>query len=188
MQLDIPGPPVPFKPLGTVSCKLLCNRLKYHFVERPKYTGEGEPCIGNPSKVSTFIRADGLCFYNSVSYILTGTQDYPDDLKNLVDVYIKNNWSSIPMMPCKRNGDKMSGWEYLNERMRMGFQSKWATEVHIYAMAQVLHKDIIVHGEFGYQVFACRDQNTPRQRDGLFIKHLVDHYKVILGVGKCSVP
>ncbi len=60
----------------------------------------------------------------------------------------------------------------------MGNESKWATEMHIYAMAQVLRKDIIVHVDppygVGYEIFEFKPTEGSVSgclKDALFLKH-----------------
>ncbi len=98
-----------------------------------------------PSSVTDDIKGDGLCFFHCVSMIISGMQTCAEDMKNACDLYIKNNYKSIPYMPTNAANKHLTGDEFLLQRSLMANESKWATETHIYAIAQVLRKDIIVY-------------------------------------------
>ena len=92
-------------------------------------------------------------------------------------------------MPTNAANKHLTGEEFLLQQSLMGNESKWATETHIYAMAQVLQKDIIVHVDppygVGYEIFEFKPMEGSVSgwlKDALFLKHKSLHYECILGV------
>ncbi len=178
-----------FKPIMEASMKYLtsCFRLPCSF--RLPYVNEGATAKGPPSSVMNNIKGDGLCFFHCVSMIISGMQTCGEDMKNACDLYIKNNYKSIPLMPTNASNHRLTGEEFLLQRSLMGNELKWATETHIYAMAQVLRKDIIVHVDLpygvGYKIFEFKPTKgsvSGRLKDALFLKHKSLHYECIRGV------
>ena len=116
-------------------------------------------------------------------------QTCAEDMKNQCDLYIKNNYKPIPFMPTNASNKCLTGDEFLLQWSLMGNESKWATETDIYAMAQVLRKDIIVHVDppygVGYKIFEFKPMEgsvSGQLKDALYLKHKSLHYECILGV------
>ncbi len=112
-----------------------------------------------------------------------------DDMKTACDLYIKNNHKSILFMPTNAANQCLTGDKFLLKHSVMGHESKWATETHIYAMAQVLHKDIIVHADPPYGIGYLTFEFKPTEgsvlgtlKGALYLKHKNLHYECILGV------
>ena len=181
--------PIIFKPITQASMKYLTSRFRLPCSSQLPYVNEGATAKGPPSSVTDDIKGDGLCFFHCVSMIISGTQTCVEDMKNACDLYIKNNHKSIPFMPTNAANKCLTGDEFLLQRSLMGNESKWATEMHIYTMAQVLQKDIIVHVDppygVSYEIFVFKPTEgsvSGRLKDALFLKHKSLHCECILGV------
>ncbi len=121
---------------------------------------------------------------------------YPDitEHKNIITRWIEAGVSQykfcdIWLTILNQVSADLLGDEFLLQRSLMGNESKWATETHIYAMAQVLRKDIIVHVDppygVGYEIFEFQPMEgsvSGRLKDALYLKHKSLHYECILGV------
>ncbi len=178
-----------FKPITQASMKYLTSCFRLPCSSRLPYVNQGTLAKRPPSSITNNIKGDGLCFIHCVSMIISSTQMCAQDMKNACDMYIKNNHKSIPLMPTNAANQNMTGDEFLLKCSLMGHEFKWATETHIYTMAQVLHKDIIVHADPPYGIRYLTFEFKPtegsvsgRLKDALYLKHKNLHYECILGV------
>ena len=62
-----------------------------------------------PTSVTNDIKGDGLCFFRCVSRIISVMQTCAEDMKNQCNLYIKNNYKSIPFMPTNAANKCLTG-------------------------------------------------------------------------------
>lgn len=134
-----------------------------------------------PRKVQN-IERDGNCLFRAISYIISGTEDYHQTLrqktvdhmrspkiKDLIDSIILHEYSSVD--------------EYLEKMKKLG---EWGTENEVYALANLLETDIYLYRtnasewfRFGTTFFR---PSAPTQ-EGIYLKHTgSDHFDVVLSV------
>ncbi len=91
---------------------------------------------------SIHVDGDGACFFRSVSWILTGSEDQHPLLRRKVCSFIKNkhNWHLLKAKCAPYS----CGAAYVRDQNMLN-DKKWATEVELFAMAHLLGYDILVY-------------------------------------------
>jgi hypothetical protein len=144
-----------FYPLTKSQCKAAAKVFKIvcDTSELPKIVGKGKLLGAHAPVVFFGASQDGHCYFHAISYLLTGKEYYHFQLRHQICDYIENpiNYHKIraylpPTVLSKEKGVQVkidNGNEYVKHtKMRL---NTWATEVEIYATAQIISKDIVVY-------------------------------------------
>lgn len=142
-----PGP-VFFKPLSLEEIKSATDALfiKPKLGNQIPFRGIGEIFSG-PPVVTTEAKPNGACLFNSVSLFLTGVDYFATNIRHVVCNYIaeeRNKKTLCAHIPTKFT----SGKDYINQS-GMRSCSTWGTDLEIFALAQIIKKDVVVFTEFG---------------------------------------
>ena len=113
--------------------------------------------VGKGSKLpeSVFsIRGDGNCLFRSISYILTGYQEYFAVMREGICNYVLNHYSDL-----KPFCEFANGHEYLKAK-GMRNDGVWGTEIEILATANMAQRDVVVFNKNGYLRYKCSSGPT----------------------------
>ena len=108
--------------------------------------GWGNKC-GNPPYIHTEAKADGLCLFNSVSILLTGSQTYSAIICHVVCNYISNPVKH-PFMKMYILSIYKTGKEYI-VTLNMHNYHSWGTKVEIMVLAQISGFNFMVYTKPG---------------------------------------
>ena len=113
--------------------------------------------VGKGSKLpeSVFsIRGDGNCLFRSISYILTGYQEYFAVMREGICNYILNHYRDLTPF-C----EFANGHQYLKAK-GMRNDGVWGTEIEILATANMAQRDVVVFNKNGYLRYKCSSGPT----------------------------
>ena len=88
--------------------------------------------VSHRPAATTRIAADGNCFFRSISLVVTGSQDFHQELRLLITTH-RIHKSKNPVFSSLVSSDK--SMEQYMKRSRMQSLGVWATEVEIIAAA-----------------------------------------------------
>ena len=89
------------------------------------------------------ICGDGNCFFRSISYIITGTEENHSNLRKATSLHL----GEMNIVARKKFLDEEPK-VYL-ERSKMANDKVWATEKEIFTIASLLSGDVFVYSEHG---------------------------------------
>ena len=98
-----------------------------------------------PSSIARIV-ADGNCFVRSLSFVLTGSQDYHQEVRLLITTYMIDNTGNPQLSSLIKDGERMENYI---EQSKMQLLGTWATEIEIIASALLLQTTIYVYGPCG---------------------------------------
>ena len=98
-----------------------------------------------PSSTARIV-ADGNCFFRSLSFVLTGSQDYHQEVRLLVTTYMIDNTGNLQLSSLIKDGERMENYI---EQSKMQLLGTWATEIEIIASALLLQTTFYVYGPCG---------------------------------------
>ncbi len=172
-----------FLPLSAESRLQLCALLGLYFIGYV-YLTTSSPAPRRASittpPVTALVQGDGNCFFQSVSVILTGSEDQHVSLRRIVCDYIALYNEQLLVDP-----------NYL-ALCNMRYNGIWATETEIPALASLLRCDIFVYSSVGSRHASARwlryepNLNLPaispnRQAGAIYINHAnQNHYEPVL--------
>ena len=117
--------------------------IKIHFDDRNvMFNGMGREFVRHPVYTIT-ASGDGSCLFNSISLFLTGKEYYSATICHVICNYIscEDNKDSLVLQISNKY---RNGKEYI-ECSGMRSQNVWATDVEIYALAQITKYDVYVY-------------------------------------------
>ena len=98
-----------------------------------------------PSSTARIV-ADGNCFFRSLSFVLTGSQDYHQEVRLLVTTYMIDNMGNPQLSSLIKDGERVENYI---EQSKMQLLGTWATEIEIIASTLLLQTTIDVYGPCG---------------------------------------
>ena len=189
-----------FCPVNSRWQRQKCKDLMFTFVVGVIYENEAydktlEIRKLAPSKEKR-ISPDGNCLFRSLSYILTGSDDYHKEIRELLIQNMKNKYREIctnyciahynllPEHQCNSIEDYIEG--SLMARARVG---SWGTDLELILAAQIIKTDIFVYkdGEHVWMRFAAHGFNNKRDvhdltEERVYVRLYFNHYQPILKV------
>lgn len=103
--------------------------------------------LGHPSTLKQ-TSPDGNCFFNALSFVLTGTEKFHGKLRTSICDYIVTHPTELrAVLPESCHGDSN---KYLQDSS-MSQLGTWATEVEIFAAAYLLNINIYIYTKYGWQ-------------------------------------
>ena len=177
---------VKFKPLSLFCRKPAGARLGVHVGKQKglkrnsglNFTGLSKVC-GHDFEVKQ-IDGDGNCFFRSISYLLLGIEDKHDIIRASIVEYIVNP-DNLAKLRSYIPQEFSTGHEYV-EATQMNLPTAWATEVELFACAQLSGKDVVCY--FGKQWLrypASGNQKKPT-RNAVFIANYGQHFTAVVGM------
>ena len=123
------------------------------------------------------IAADGNCFFRSISLVVTGSQDFHQELRLLITTH---------MIHTSKNSLESSdeSMEQYMKRSRMQCLGVWATEVEIIAAASLLNAPIYVYALCGdsnkwLRYSADKANSGLHQDECIYITNLNQHFETV---------
>ena len=164
---------IKFKPLSLFCRKPTGAKLGVHVGKQKglkrdvclNFTGLSKVC-GHDFEVKP-IGGDGNCFFRTISYLLLGVEDKHDIIRASIVEYIMNADNLVKLRSYIPQ-EFSTGEEYVNAK-QMHLSTTWATEVELFASAQLSGKDVVCY--FGKQWLrypASGNQKKPT-RNAFFI-------------------
>ena len=144
------GDPVLFFPITNSTRRNIAPLFGLYDVQKimsqmPDYklggTGQG---LKPPKKVYV-IKADGNCYFRSVSFILTGEEKYHGIVRETICDFIAVHYHDLNLFL----DEYKDGEHYLRET-GMRNDTVWGTELEIIATATIAKRDVIVFNHTGY--------------------------------------
>ena len=151
--------------LGLTSCK-------------PVFFGRTAPLTVPKRKRST--KGDGNCYFRSISYILSGTEDNHQTIRDQVVSHMTNNLTT-----------KLDN--YMNQRVStyleqtsMDKDGIWATDAEIMATASLLGIDIVVYTQMGpakeWLTYPASFSLCTQSDNAIYLENLGDHFNPVISV------
>ena len=177
---------VKFKPLSLFCRKPVGARLGVHVGKQKglkrnsglNFTGLSKVC-GHDFEVKQ-IDGDWNCFFRTISYLLLGIEDKRDIIRASIVEYIVNP-DNLAKLRSYIPQVFSTGHEYV-EATEMNLPTTWATEVELFACAQLSGKDVVCY--FGKQWLrypASGNQKKPI-RNAFFIANYGQHFTAVVGM------
>ena len=138
---------IPYWPVCEAWQKSICQLLGIRFIRgNVSHTQEHFNYSINhfPACCHWKILGDGNCFFRALAFLVTGSQDDHIEFRTLITTYIAHN---AGLMSCYI-GHSQSVNDYL-QQTNMHSPSVWATEVEIFAAANMLGTSIFVFTKCG---------------------------------------
>ena len=171
-----------YLPLNEEDCRIVglkfgltLNRTDHNL----KFVGVGN-VLPKPPVVTVSARGDGACFFNSMSILLSGRDIYSSILQHVLCNYISNP-VKYPFLKSYIPPIYKSGREYIVTTNMHNFCS-WATEVEIFAFAQILGFDIYVYTLHKNWALYQSDSNCKSERAFYLSNRSGDHFDPVLNV------
>ena len=136
--------------------------------------------LGHPSTLKQ-TSPDGNCFFNALSFVLTGTEKFHGQLRTIICDYIVTHSKELrAVLPESCHGDSN---KYLQDSS-MSQLGTWATEIEIFAAAYLLNINIYIYTKYGWHWKWVRHAPPqPESTLGIYLYHRnLNHYDVVLGV------
>ena len=177
---------IKFKPLSLFCRKSAGTRLDVHVGKQKglkrnsglNFTGLSKVC-GHDFEMKQ-IGGDGNCFFRMISYLLLGIEDTHDIIRASIVEYIVNPDNSAKLRSYIPQ-EFSTGDEYV-KATQMNLPTTWATEVELFACAQLSGKDAVCY--FGKQWLrypASGNQKKPT-RNAFFIANYGQHFTTMVGM------
>ena len=173
-----------FCPVDQIWQKTKCKTLKLSYVNGILYTNEAkdkslEIRELRPSKEKR-ISPDGNCLFSSLSYIITGSDHFHKEIRELLVENMKGAYREIcsRYCYCKQDLDSMID--------RIG---SWGTDMELFLAAQILKTDIFVYQEAfhcwnkfsGYGFIDKRDLHKLTEKR-MYIRLFMNHFQPVIKV------
>ena len=127
------------------------------------------------------IGGDGNCFFRMISYLLLGVEDKHDIIRASIVKYIMNP-DNLVRLRSYIPQEFSTGEEYVKAK-QMHLSTTWATEVELFACAQLSGKDVVCY--FGKQWLrypVSGNQKKPT-RNAFFIANCYgQHFTAVVGM------
>ncbi|KAK6168715.1 hypothetical protein SNE40_019901 [Patella caerulea] len=166
-----------FNPISLASKRNICSQLGL-----PVNSNENivSTCpLTKPSEIKSII-GDGNCFFRSISYALTGTENHHRKIRLAVVKHLKTHAALFKQY--LRSG-YTSVLDYIN-RSRMNYVKSWASEIEIFAAADLLETDVYTYSNNNWLKFSRLQHKGDNSINGaIYINHLNGiHYEVVMDV------
>jgi hypothetical protein len=139
--------PIHFNPLTKPMVKEACKVMQIPFDKRINlaHVGRGKLLTVQP-EVDFEASPDGNCYFNSISYLLTGREEYNATIRRMVCDYIADPRNFHKLRSYLPKPYK-TGQEYITTTwMRI---KGWGTEFEMFAVAQMTGHDVVCYTSFG---------------------------------------
>ena len=142
------------------------------------FTGLSKVC-GHDFEVKS-IDGHGNCFFRTISYLLLGVEDKHDFIRASIVEYIVNPETLVRLRSYIPQ-EFSTGEQYV-KAMQMHLSTTWATEVELFAYAQLSGKDVVCYFGKQWQRYpASGNQNKPT-RNTFFIANCRQHFTAVVGM------
>ncbi|KAK6167006.1 hypothetical protein SNE40_021119 [Patella caerulea] len=135
--------------------------------------------LTKPSEMKSII-GDGNCFFRSISYALTGTENHHRKIRLAVVKHLKTH---AALFKQYLRSDYTSVLDYIT-RSRMNYVKSWASEIEIFAAADLLETDIYTYSNNNWLKFSrLQHKGDNSMNEAIYINHLNEiHYEVVIDV------
>lgn len=152
------------------------------------YMTDPIPC-GIPGNIKP-IRGDGNCLFRSLSYIITGSEEFHSTLRTLT----VNHMDSIDTLMQQHLPRRVSSVVDQSSGMRQ--EGTWGTDFEIYTAAHMLQTNIYVYSAYGpdqlkWMCHSPADIDPALQTSdrSIYLYHRGgNHYEVVLSVESATSP
>ena len=137
--------------------------------------------VSHRPAATTRIAADGNCFFRSISLVVTGSQDFHQELRLLITTHMIHKYKN-PVFSSLVSSDK--SMEQYMKRSRMQSLGVWASEVGIIAAASLLNATIYVYAQCGdshkWLKHSADEANCGLHQDEcIYITNLNQHFETV---------
>ena len=188
MDIDLLTPPEPikFRPL-TLFCKKPAGLQLGVQVGRKSglrqiklaFTGKGLICSDN--FIEHNILGDGNCFFRAISYLLLEQEVKHDVIRARIIEYIMDP-NSFDKLRKYIPQHYLSGEAYI-QGQAMADLTTWATEVELFACAQLSGKDVVCYCHRRWLMYPASGNPRKPTRNAFFIsKKRGNHFNPVIGM------
>ena len=134
-----------------------------------------------PSSTARIV-ADGNCFFRSLSFVRTGSQDYHQEVRLLVTTYMIDNTGNPQLSSLIKDGERMENYI---EQSKMQLLGTWVTEIEIIASALLLQTTIYVYGPCGKSnkwqkhAFESEEEANIHYNECIYITNISNHFETV---------
>lgn len=161
------------------------NMIQFRYTNRNRNLDDGKPIE------TTFIKGDGNCFYRCIALILLGDQDRCNEIREIVEGYIKGNWSDFKKYSEYVNHSELQDHVLCTDakryfEIRTTSPPRWAEAIDIFACATLFGVNIwtlVPNGvvkPYDWALYTAKKGNTTNECIYLLNKN-GNHYEVICG-------
>ena len=162
-------------------CNLL--RLPYIHGNMEHHTIHVMVSVNHCPSSTTRIVPDGDCFFRALSFSLTGSQDYHQEVRLLVTTYMIDN-AANPQLSCLINdGETIDTYIEQSEMQLLGTR---ATEIEIIASVLLLQTTIYVYGPCGkinkwqkHAFHSCETEANIHYNECIYITNVFNHFETV---------
>ena len=142
------------------------------------FTGEGLICSDN--FIEHNILGDGNCFFRSISYLLLGQEVKHDVIRASIIEYIMdpNNYDKLRSYIPQHYP---SGEEYIQGEA-LAHLTTWATEVELFACAQLSDKDVVCYCHRWLRYPASGNPRKPTRNAFFIANKRGNHFNPVIGM------
>ena len=193
MILDMTHSPTYYNPLLQQDRIILCKYvgIRGKLMDIP-YVGVGNLCKGNTEDgrhyyIKHRATPNGACYFNSISFLLTGLEKHHLKLRKIICDYISKE-ENFNRLRSRIDAAFRDGKDYIARVGDTGYgmrhKAEWATDVEVLATAQILCTDVIVYARGVWERFyASGTRDTPSPRALYLVNESGEHhYDPIIGM------
>ena len=188
-----------FRPPHTEWQISTCKEWNFQFREELPYSYndilDNEESLFNYSpNLTQYIIGDGNCYFSTISYLITGSQDFHVEFRKLI---IDNMLGDLSMS-CNKylrtkyvytQGNYRNVQDWVN-KTGMRKSGKWATDLEVFATALLFNIDIWVFlGPLGTRWIGFSGNGSTFEElvkaptpNGIYIRNVGNHYEPIISV------
>ena len=172
-----------FLPLSSETCVQLCKEKKIPCDKAVLYLEKAwpEPAQGKrfgPAgpMCTVHIEPDGNCYFRTISWILTGTQEHHVEIRRKIVIFMRDpqNWQKMKL----RIPDNFRSMSAYMRQKEMHKDRVWATEAEIFATTFWLGKDIWMWSTTRecWLPFCASGNTANRTETALFMVHMNNNH------------
>ena len=177
--------PYKYHPVDNMWQRMTCENMGLIYIQSNDITPGGlHVSLTVPASIRS-IRGDGNCFFRSLSYIITGSEEQHESVRLAIVRHMRAFGHLLHLHHDNRSID-----EYIHIS-KMDESSTWATQVEMFALTHLLGICLYVYSEhFGRwnKYDPCildsmiTDGNLCTCNMGIYVNHPTNHFEVVTSI------
>jgi len=170
-----------FSPLTLQQQKSICLKLNIVHVVKDQNNADEIVQMAEPCKTKDIV-GDGNCFFRSVAYAVSSSEQEHRKLRRAVVTHILQNEGRYSQYLRQGHSSVVN---YIDSS-RMKYVGTWATELEIQATSDLIGVDIFTYSQDKWLKYSSSNVSVNRQSSqskGIYLKHVnTCHYEVVVCV------
>ncbi|KAI6649016.1 hypothetical protein LOD99_6899 [Oopsacas minuta] len=166
-----------FSPISADSRKNVAKVLNLNICKTQYFGKPG--FLSKPARIYR-TKGDGNCYFRSISYILTGSEDSHIIIRNKVVHHMCGSLSET-----LRKYLSQTVANYVSESA-IDSSGVWATEAEILATANLIQHDIVVYAKSGdsmeWLTYPASFTLTETTETALYLENLAEHFNIVINI------